>query len=467
MKNLIKYILILTSLSALSACSFLEVDNTGKSDTGTFFTEMDGLRTAMVGVYSTTYSFYDTQLYKYSEVAGDMVQASAVGGGSDMYYQYNFLSTPDLETTSVGYIWKNGYNVLVNVNTILNYTPSLKSKFPKSVAEIEQIEAQSYFIRALIHFDLVRCYAQPYGYVAGATHLGIPIVTKLIGVGDDIARASVADVYKQILADLHSASSILGDAKPKDAHYISGVACTALQARVNLYMKNYVEAERLASDVIGKLSLTPHSEYIGMFTEQQLGDEAIFRLSGYYAGGSLERFYDTESPIYTPSKKLTDLFVAEDVRLQLVQTPEGKNICYKYEDLTGSSSDDSYYNITVLRLSELYLIRAEARCLTDDLTGAADDIKALESRALDVSNINLSYIDAGDLMNIIKDQRVKELSFEGHRFFDLARWGDDIVRDPSTNASTKRLDYPDYRFALPISTVEMDANKAIIQNDGY
>ena len=59
------------------------------------------------------------------------------------------------------------------------------------------------------------------------------------------------------------------------------------------------------------------------------------------------------------------------------------------------------------------------------------------------------------------------MCFEGHRFFDLARWNDDIVRSEDTNSIVKKLDYPDYRFALPIPRVEMDANPDMEQNEGY
>jgi hypothetical protein len=70
-------------------------------------------------------------------------------------------------------------------------------------------------------------------------------------------------------------------------------------------------------------------------------------------------------------------------------------------------------------------------------------------------------------MEQIKLERQRELCFEGHRFFDLARWGDDVVRSASTNSSMKTLNYPDYRYVLPIPQVEMDANEAMEQNEGY
>ncbi|MEG2061558.1 MAG: RagB/SusD family nutrient uptake outer membrane protein [Alistipes sp.] len=470
MKTKIKYTLLTLIVSLCASCSFLDVEERGKSDTDTFFAEMEGLRTAMVGTYRVTYDFYDQYICKFAEVAGDALQASAISGGSDeMSYPYNFLSTPDLETTAVGYIWKKGYAIITNVNTILNYSQKLKSAFPHNAAEIEQVEANAYFLRALSHFEMVCCYAQPYAFTPDASHPGIPVITRLIGTNESIARSSVSAVYTQIIHDLENAAATLGDEAPTDAHYLSGMACNALLARVYLYMGNYQQAKTYADKVLPKLTLTSRANYEAMFTQEELGAEAIFRLSGFSAGSSLRKFYYYESPVFLPTDEFCALFAANDVRLKLLKDGTGAKACMKYCDLKSTVADNRYYNLTVLRGSEIYLIRAEALCKLNKLDLAADDLKVLEARALgvDKSAISLSYYTQEDLMKIIERIRTKELCFEGHRFFDIARWGHDVVRAANTNSSMKRLKYPDYRFALPIPLVEMDVNDAMTQNDGY
>lgn len=461
---------MLSTLSLVSSCSFLEVDNQGTSDTDTFFKDMDGLRMASTGLYYLTYSFYDSQLYKFVEVAGDLITASVVGSDADLYYQFNFESTPDMETTSVGYVWKNGFNVIINANTILNYVEDLKEAYPNDVEEIRHIEAQALMIRALVHFDLVRCYAQPYGYTATASHIGIPVLNRLLGVNEEISRDTVAEVYAQIVSDLISASAKSSATYSYSAHYTSAAACDALLSRVYLYMGKYSESALLASEVIEQYSLTSNADYMDMFVAQELGDEAIFRLSGYDASTSLKSFYTYESPKYIPATKITSMIDEGDVRRGVIERSiDGsslKTACYKYYDFSSASTSDQYYNLTVLRLSEVYLNRAEARCLTGDLSGAAEDLEAIQSRAMGTTQ-SVVYSDADELFEIIKTERAKELCFEGHRFFDLARWGDDIVRDDDSTAVTKLLEYPDYRFALPISTVELEANSAMTQNEGY
>ena len=124
----------------------------------------------------------------------------------------------------------------------------------------------------------------------------------------------------------------------------------------------------------------------------------------------------------------------------------------------------------VLRVSEMYLIHAEALCLSGgDLNAAADDVKALRARALgkNPSEIVLNYSGADGLDKLIQDERNKELCFEGHRFFDLKRRGEDIVRPATTSSTLTKLEYPDYRYALPIAQLEMQSNDSMIQNRGY
>ena len=118
----------------------------------------------------------------------------------------------------------------------------------------------------------------------------------------------------------------------------------------------------------------------------------------------------------------------------------------------------------------MYLIHAESICHNGgDLSKAADDIKELRARAMgmDKKDIALNFSSSSDLDRLIQEERKKELCFEGHRFFDIKRRGEDIVRYGSTSSKTLKLEYPDYRFALPICQMEMQANENMIQNDGY
>mgnify|MGYP000780135395 FL=1 len=125
----------------------------------------------------------------------------------------------------------------------------------------------------------------------------------------------------------------------------------------------------------------------------------------------------------------------------------------------------------VVRCSEMYLIRAEALCnrTNPDLDGAAADLKALIARATGkkAEEITLEYSGQDGMNALIERERMRELCFEGHRLLDIARRHQNLVRDESSSAITKTLEYPDYRFVLPICQLEMDSNPAMQQNPGY
>lgn len=114
----------------------------------------------------------------------------------------------------------------------------------------------------------------------------------------------------------------------------------------------------------------------------------------------------------------------------------------------------------------MYLIRAEANCALGNLSLAADDVKALQARALGKkpADVDLSYSSSEELEMLIEQERIKELCFEGHRFMDIARRHKSVERPSDNTSEVKTLSYPDYRFILQIPSVEIEANQNMQQN---
>jgi hypothetical protein len=115
----------------------------------------------------------------------------------------------------------------------------------------------------------------------------------------------------------------------------------------------------------------------------------------------------------------------------------------------------------------MYLIRAEARAETANLTGAAADLNEL--RAARINNYtNATFTTKDDIISAVMTERFKELPFEGHRFFDAKRRNLPITRlavDAQGTALT--LSSGNFRFILPIPNSEIQANPLIVQNPGY
>lgn len=472
MKKHIYIFIFLFSLFGFVSCnSFLEVDVIGKNDTNTFFSDLDGLRAALPGAYRVTYNFYDNEFIKYGDVAGNMVRMSNISGGN-MIEQYNFTSDPSQETSAVGYLWKRGYIVMSNVNNIIEYAPALKSAYPHNSTEIDNICAQAYFLRALMHFNLMLCYSQPRNYTKDASHLGIPVMTKNPSANNPVIRSTVKQTYDRVIDDLNLALDNFDTNYTFNPHYASPLACKALLARVYLYMENWEQAEKLATEVINLKGLTPYDKYVSMYSQNYIGEEAIFRLSTYDVGKQTSVFYKYGSALAFPADTLYSLFTdSRDIRKDLLyyrpETKTGKvNMKFFLKD---TSDPKKGTDLFVLRSSEMYLIRAESYMQRDLLIEAIADVKTLEARALGVSpsEVTLNYSSKEDVDKLIEIERIKELSFEGHRFFDIARQNKDVIREKATNSSVRHLVYPDYRFALPIPLVEKEANPEIQQNEGY
>lgn len=470
MKKIINLIVSLSLLMANTSCSFLEVERIGKSDIQTYFSEVTALEPAMNGIYNLMFSFYDRYHILYSEICADALILSASSGGTWVDYQ-NFVATSNYETSAVGYIWKSGYEIINNANQVIHWAPVLKESYPHDVEMIDNVTASAYFVRALIHFDLCRVYGQNYTYTDNAGHLGVAIRDKIPSLSETIARSTVKQCYQQCLDDINMALQTYSNCA-YDAFRPTPLACKALLARIYLYMNDMTNAEKYASEVIAQKNLTPRNEYLEMFCDpQEVGEEAIYRLNGFDQTNSLNSMFDYLSPDARPASGLLAKFADDDIRKQLFSYSysgtDYPNVMLKYTCTADVKSDeDRYYNLSVFRLSEMYLIRAEARCALGILHGAESDLKALIARAtgMDAGEIGLTWSTAEELDALINEERQKELCFEGHRFFDIARRHEDLIRDGSTTSTVSRLEYPDNRFVLQIPYVEIDANHDMQQN---
>lgn len=476
MKRILYKAAILCSGFGLLSCSFLNVEKLGKSTIDTFLTDVYSLEAAVNGVYSLTYTLYDSYFLIYPEVAGDMAYLSA----SNASWQeiYNFSSLESDETTAVGYIWRKGYEIMMNVNYILNYKDRLLASYPDMKDRMNSCFAQMYFIRALALFDLSLVYSQNYTYTDDASHLGMVVLDYVPKVDETLKRSSMYDTYRAIVRDLETALGLFPDSFSFSPYFASPAACRALLARVYLYMGNYDEAFGYADALIGDgtFSLASRDSYLAMFNQREAGTEAIFRLNGQYAGTGLYTLYFYQQPQMYPSEKLMSLFPVQsadgydDIRKELLGyndgTSEYTQVCMKYTDTEDIDDTEKHYDPFVFRLSEMYLIRAEAECHRGNLENAADDILELRSRAYGVpkESLSLTYSGKEDLENIVMEERVKELFLEGHRLFDLLRRKEGLERDGATTSSVVSLEYPDDRFILPVPLTELDANMAMQPN---
>lgn len=454
---------LLVAIIGTSSCSdFLTVMPKGRVTTPSFLSSPDGLKAALVGTYSKLYTVYDGDFVRYPDVAGNMLSIFNATESANMISQYNFTSNEDEELGAVGKIWSDTFEAMANANNIIQYAPKVAEDYPLQAADIDRIMGEALFIRALCHLDVCLCYAQPYNYTADASHLGVPVLYKTPGPDDNEPRRSVAEVYTLICNDLTRAEKLLADKSPRGQYYVSLDAVRALHSRVSLYMEKWQDAIDYADDVIPTKSLTQGQNYYNMYRNPVVASEVIFRFDGTEMGSKHRSFY-AETAI--PADTLFTLFDPRDTRLQVLYK-DGAHYCMKYEsDLTQLGLNHGDETI-VLRLSEMYLNAAEAACMLGNYTNARGYIKPILERAVDADYAQEVLANTSDakLLDLVRKERVKELCFEGHNFFDIVRWKMDLVREKATTSTVKRINYPSDYFVLPISRYELSANRNMQPN---
>lgn len=480
-QKIISYSFLTLLLLSMSGCKkFLNVMPVGQTTIPTLFSDMDGIRAAMPGAYAKTYDYYSSHFYLYPELAGDLINPALSTINEGQRNIYNFNSIPDQEAAPSAKIWSDILEALANINNALFYLPDLREKFPTYQNELDVYKGELLFLRALAHFDLCRAYAQPYTYTANADHLGVPVLSQTPSPDDNVSRQSVAKVYEFILNDLKEAERIYKQTTPirietQRPYYVSEQAVQALLSRVYLYMEDWDQVIHYADAVIAKRPLAQGDNYLNMFFNLTGTEtETILRLNGDDKGSSVFNFYNFRVgqdrfayPSGAPSLKFLNIYDDDnDIRKKelMLRVDVGSTFYYvtrKFDaEQPATENNKQYINPLVLRVSEMYLNRAEAYIGKKQPALAAADIKSIRARALSTAaeGITLPESDLNAMTEIVYQERIRELALEGHRLFDISRRKQDLIRSIPTTSTRQELKYPSDYFVLPIPQRELDAN---------
>ena len=439
------------------------------------------------GNYRAVISWYGASFpLTFDVMCGNGMVGPVNTGRMRMEPAWNYTST-----STMG-LWSSAYSAILGCNKAL--TAINEGKFSRngvSDEQINNIKAENLFLRALAYFDLVRVYAQPYGYIkangiTGVEAMGVPIVLK-----DDLSarpsRNTVAEVYENlIIPDLVEAERLMSDsyvrAGVKDVvATVTKPVIQALMARVYLHHEDWQLAADYATKVIknGRFRLLSGDRFVSMWdgsvdVAPQSGSEIIFEVYVSQSDGSRSDLGDylTAPEVaggagygdVRVSNDLIDLYDATDVRLTGLTKTNSRYPGYRWSTkYPGKGGLLAYNNVPVLRISEMYLIRSEAiyRGATVSGVTAIDDLNRV------ATNRNAEAYATVTLDNLFEESR-KEFLFEGHIFFDMKRLQKSLVRnDYNLDPLTKDIDFPSYRWALPIPENDILYNDNIDQNPGY
>ncbi|WP_316833773.1 RagB/SusD family nutrient uptake outer membrane protein [Pedobacter nutrimenti] len=392
-----------------------------------------------------------------------------------VYYQ-NSLNSQNIYSG----FWGTTYQRLYVVNAALE---GLESSTGLTTIVKQYLTGEAHFMRAFYYFYLVNLYGD------------VPLVTSTdYTINAVIKRSAKADVYNQIVTDLKAAQNLLSDS------YLSGDgktsypigseervrpnkwAATALLARTYLFMEQWTNADIQASVVLANTSEFQLESLDKVFLKNNR--EAIWQLQPTQLGFNTQeaQWFAIQpegpsgySPVYLSSELLKDFEKGDRRKVNWIGSVNANGTTYyypyKYKVKRSSLTDVPVTEYsTVMRLAELYLIRAESRAQLGNRTDAISDVDQIRNRAglPLVKDINPN-ISQEDLINLILKEKRVELFIEwGHRWLDLKRTNkiDEVMSKVTPKKSNGGV-WKSYQQYYPINTYELQSNPNLAQTIGY
>ncbi len=535
MKKLKILLLLIVSAFYLSCEDAYKIEQDGEYQEDVTFLKLSDMESYLSTVYAST--SVNSELV-FTSLFTDEVGISTANAGQNIDLYKFFLNNNDGYASA---IWITHYSAINNANRLLRGAARIVPSSDE-VARYNSILAEARALRAFAHFQLLSYYSED---LKNDSSLGIMIVDRVPLISEDLQlpRSTTGEVYAFIEADLQFAEEFLGTGQ--SYYYFSKNALAALRAKMYAYRGNYPLAETYADQLIysSGLTLTPAGFFVNNTTfynpvtttspykkmwSDNLQGEIIWGLSRLPGEGGPAGTWFTNntsrsgSPFHDMGRNLFNLLADQNqdgvVSNPLTVTnPTDHDIRAKaFIDPSSTISPapatvQNYINVDVLaidkypgkagdagaltndlkvfRLSEMYLIKAEARIAAGDLQGAATllktirDVRTYETR--NSAGVVLQpavpaplpeYANATEAWADVLLERRKELAFEGHRYIDLKRLGDlaggksidRYFRDcTENNAPICTLPLSDYRFRLPVPIDELIGNANIQQNPGY
>ena len=422
-------------LTTTSCEGFLNITPDGQAKRDELLSTKQGIEDALYGVYSQlrSQSLYGQELYFSTlEILSQTMWCNGSTGVTAMSeYDWAHSSVKSIFDA----IWTAMYKNISNVNSVLD-APLIKdaTTYPYTVYRGEALG-----LRAFMHFDLVRLFAEQYTINPGAD--GIPYATDFSLITP--AFESLEANYEHILADLHEAELLLADEDnhENDGNYMLDRqihfnlrAVQATLARVYLTMGDKENAAHYALLVIndGKYTLKEKTEVVNDLAGVLSKKETIFGI--YYAG-----FY---ANVNAKLQQMTSYF-SLDLRSDFMSLYEKdaagsdyRTMAYFSESGTGSGTKyrlskftdiyelnnnaanrpaDLILGINMIRIPEMYYIAAEALLDSD------------YDRALELYNTVRLHrgleplTDKPLTVELINDERYKEMIGEGQTYFNMKR----------------------------------------------
>ena len=462
------FLLTLGTLAFYSCEEELELVPLTEKAANSFYSSEPELESAVAGVYAQLQNggLYGLDLIGVGEISGEDSFEEIAANDGGRFGQLDDFST-NAGNDLVGDIWRESYEGIQRINVVLNRITDIE--YADASLKSTRI-AEMKFVRALLYYNLVRLYGD------------VPLVLEETENPSDFfgqGRSAAAQVYSQIEADLSDAVQNLP--LSKSAGRPAKGAAQALMGDVQMTQGNYNDAVSNLAAVVssGEYSLAPSTaELFGPANEGNSevlfevqfasgvsgnteGSPAAsqFRPSGTTANAKGHNLPATEFvAMYDEADSRKDDYVGID--------PDANPFYFslKYE-VSPTGINDGGSDFYVIRYADVLLKYAEALNESGNTAEVAQYINRVRNRA-GLSNTPAS--SQAELRLAIEMERRYEFIGEGHRWFDLKRYGTAVTTMNNWFAETgKNVVIDDTKLVLPIPQSQIDTDPAITQNPGY
>lgn len=516
------YILLALCLLGFSSCDWVSEPTPGVTQLSDYFVSGQAcIYNVNANYVPLAWEFNNTY---YSEwFIGDVMSDDALKGGqniSDMSAAYeleNFKSNADNEIAEE--FFKAQYEGIARCNSSLTYIPTVACDSDMNESLKQRLLGECYFLRAYYYFRLVRTYG------------GVPLTLAIENSDEhwNRARSSAETIYAQIISDLENAESRLwnkSETGGADMGRATKGAAQAMLVKVYMYMHDYAKAkewgDKFLTDQAAQYNLTP--VFADNFTlAGENNEESIFEIqyaneatSDYNPGNGATRgtftqvltrsrstnmgdegwgfnkpthnLYDEYEPT-DPRRDATIILLDADHlgdqdtylgtsylnRKSGLYNAEGTGYTYKNTHNTRGVLNNKQF-----RLADLYLLYAEACMETGDAGTATTYLNKVRARVGLPSypgysfKVNGEELTSPTLQEALRHERRMELAMEGHRWFDLCRWGVAYevmtaymaLESPEAKAEMQPFKKGVHEL-LPIPNKQRQLNSLLDQNPGY
>lgn len=374
-------------------------------------------------------------------------------------------------------MWTNRYRAINALNRVLAAADAVTPGTGEG-ARYNDVRGMALALRAWFHLELITYYGFDMS-TPGA--LGV-IYQNFVATDGSAERNTTQEVFDFIEADLVAASSLITST---DINFPTADFITFTRARAALFSGNYSTAITMANALIAKYPLANATQYAAMFGGDADTTEVIWKFDNVQGANNSVAgnfiFTGTGGDFIEASIELRNAYDATDIRRDIVMissvSPANTGDAWTINKYPANADTQYINDYKIMRVSEMYLVRAEAfaRSTSPNFASAAADVQAL--RTIRGSSVATpTYATVAEAIQDIANERRLELAFEGHRYIDTKRLlrtlNEGITRDAADigylgNNFPSTVTVNDPRFTFPLPDAEINGNPSITQAPGY